>query len=119
MCESVASKSPQGGDRDAKVIQKLPRWCQKHVPGHPGGGLFGTLGSKRAPSQNIGIYNVKPTFAPPGGLLLDTRATHSDVPGALTAKIDTKVMQKVPGGRHGSAPGGHLGAQGAKRYPKR
>ena len=105
VCQSVASKWPRG----AKVFQKVPKRCQKHVLEHPGGCLLGTLGSKRAPSQNIGIYCVKPTFAPPGELL----------PGALIAKMGTKVMQKVPGGRHRSARGGHLSAQGAKRCPKR
>jgi hypothetical protein len=112
-------KVAPGGERDAKVLQKVPKWCQKHVLEHPGRYLLGTLGSKRAPSQNIGIYCVKPTFAPPGELLQDIRANHSDLPGALIAKVGTKVMQKVPGGRHRSARGGHLSAQGAKRCPKR
>ena len=109
----------RGGERDAKVLQKVPKRCQKHVPGHPRGCLLGTWSSKRAPSQNISIYCIKPTFAPAGELLLDTRANHSDLPGTLTAKMDTKVMQKVPGGRRRSTRGGHLGAQGAKRCPKR
>ena len=41
-----------GSVRDAKVFQKVVKRCPKHVPGHPGGGLF-----------DIGIYHVKPTFA--------------------------------------------------------
>ena len=108
-----------GGERGAKVPQKVSKRCQKHVPGHPGACLFGTLGSKGAPSQNIGIYRVKPTFAPPWGLLLNTRATHSGVPGALIAKRDTKVMQKVPRGTPRERPGWPPWRPGCQKVSKK
>ena len=101
-----------GGERDAKVLQKVPKRCQKHVPGQPGACLLSTLGSKRAPSQNIGIYCVKPTFAFPGGLLLGTPGNRSDVDAALTTNMCAKVDAKgAPGGcwREPTAAGARCG----------
>ena len=55
LCQSAASEWPRGGKGSPRCSKRWSKGAQKHVPGHPGGGLFGTLGSKRAPPQNIGI----------------------------------------------------------------
>ena len=55
LCQSAASEWPRGAKGMPRCSKRWSKGAQKHVPGHPGGGLFGTLGSKRAPSQNIGI----------------------------------------------------------------
>ena len=95
-CVKVWPQCGHGGRKGRQGAPKGAKKVPKTRPGAPRGRLFDILGSKCAPSQNIGIYYVKPTFAPPGGLLLDTPGTQSNIHGTLAAKICAKVMQKMP-----------------------
>ena len=108
-------KVAMGGQGAPKGAKKVP----KTRPGAPQGMPFGHLGLQTRTFAKHRYLLCKTYICTPGELLQDTRANHSDLPGTLIAKMGTKVMQKVPGGRHRSARGGHLSAQGAKRCPKR
>ena len=105
-------KGRQGGPRGPKKVLKTRR-------GAPRGRLFGTLGSKCAPSQNISIYYVLATFPRPGGSCSAPRAPKVAPMEHCLQKWTQKWCQRCPGGRQGSARGGHLDPKGAKRCPKR
>ena len=119
MRQSVASEWPRG----AKGAPRCPKRCQKGAKntsrGTPGHAFLAPWAPKAHLCKTSVFYCVKPTFAPPGGLLLNTRATHSDVPGALTAKRDTKVMQKVPRGTPRERPGWPPWRPGCQKVSKK
>jgi hypothetical protein len=105
-------KGRQGGPKGHNEVPKTR-------PGAPRGRLFGTLGSKCAPSQNISIYYVLATFPPPGDSCSAPLAAKVTAMEHSLQKWTQKSCQRCPGGRQGSARGGHLDAKGAKRCPKR
>ena len=117
-CAKVWPQSGHGGRKGCHGGPKGPQKVQKTRPGAPRGRLFGTLGSKCAPSQNISIYYVLATFPRPGGSCPAPRAPKVAPMEHSLQQWTQKWCQRCPGGRPGSARGGHLDAKGAKRCPK-
>ena len=66
-CVKVRPQSGRGGRKGRQGAPKGAKKVPKTRPGAPRGRLFDILGSKCAPSQNIGIYYVSTTFPRPGG----------------------------------------------------
>ena len=108
-----------GGERDAKVFQKVVKRCPKTRPGAPRGRPFWHLGLQTRTFAKHRYLACKTNIFTPRGLLLNTCATHSDVPGALIAKRDTKVMQKVPRGTPRERPGWPPWRPGCQKVPKK
>ena len=100
VCESVASKWPRG----AKCTPRCSKSCQKGTNNTPRGtpGMpFWHLGLQMCTFAKHQYLLCKTHICTPGGLLLGTPATHSDVHGALPAKMrikeEPRVLSQAPG----------------------
>ena len=109
----------QWGDRCVKVRPQSGHGGRKGRQGGPKGHLKSAKNTSRGtpgtPFWHLGLKMR--TFAKhqyllcfshisiPGGLLLGTPGSQSNSHGALTAKMDAKVMQRVPRGTPRERPG--------------
>ena len=95
--ERVASKWPRvakGSPRSSKGAPKSARNTSRGTPGNP----FWHLGLQMCTFAKHQYLLCFSHISTPGGLLLGTPGTQSSTHGALTAKMDAKVMPKVPRG---------------------
>ena len=103
--QSVASKWPRGGARDAKVLQTLPQGAKKCQFGAP----------RVAQTLKMWCFTVrKHSFSQNPQIRTFDHFWHR-----FCSRGPQKWCKRCPGGGHGCARGGHPDAKGAKRYPKR
>ena len=102
--ESVASKwsrGAKGTPRWSKGAPKSAKNTSRGTPGTP----FWHLGLQMRTFAKHRYLLCFSHISTPGGLLLGTPGTQSSTHGALTAKMDAKVMPKVPRGAPRERPG--------------
>ena len=104
VCESVASQWPRGAKgtpRWSKRCQKSAKNTSRGTPGTP----FWHLGLQMRTFAKHRYLQCFSHISTPGGLLLGTPGTQSSSHGALTAKMDAKVVPQVPRGAPRERPG--------------
>ena len=102
--ESVASKWPRGAKGTPRWSKRCPKSAKNTSRGTPGT-PFWHLGLQMCTFAKHRYLLCFSHISTPGGLLLGTPGTQSSSHGALTAKMDAKVMPKVPRGAPRERPG--------------
>ena len=95
--ESVASKWPRGAKGTPRWSKGAPKSAKNTSRGTPGT-PFWHLGLQMRTFAKHQYLLCFSHISIPGGLLLGTPGSQSNSHGALTAKMDAKVMQRVPRG---------------------